>query len=144
MDIVQARLVAINPVSRPQIITLNTLRNTDFVLGRANFFDGEDTIISRRHARFNVLPGSGSIEHLMVSNLSHVNGLLVNFEPLPPFDSTTVYDGDEIVPPLVLCFRLEFGTGLTVVFFGGTWLDKSDRGGGVTYGSTTVSIPGNY
>ena len=109
MDIVQARLVAINPVSRPQTISLNALPNTDFVLGRADFFDGEDTIISRRHARFTVHPGAGSMERLMVSNLSHVNGLLVNLAPLLPFDSTTVYDGDEIVhflPTMFFSFSL--------------------------------------
>lgn len=101
MDIVDARLEAINPVSRPQTIPINVQPNNDSVLGRANFFDGEDTIISRRHARFSIVSssGAGQPEELKVLNLSHVNGLLVNFEPLQPFQNRTLYDGDEIVPP---------------------------------------------
>ena len=100
MDIVQARLVSIHPATRPHRIILSALPNTDTVLGRPDFFDGEDTIISRRHARFYILPGqAGSMERLMVSNLSLVNGLLVNFEPLQQFESTAVSDGDIIVLP---------------------------------------------
>jgi hypothetical protein len=100
MDILQIRLVAVNPASRPQVIPINALPDSDFVLGRASFSDGEDTIISRRHARFtiNTVPG-GQAEQLYVSNLSNVNGLLVNFEPLLPFDATLLCDRDEIVPP---------------------------------------------
>jgi len=99
MDILQIRLVAVNPASRPQVIPINALPDSDFVLGRASFSDGEDTIISRRHARFtiNPVPG-GQAEQLYVSNLSNVNGLLVNFEPLLPFDATLLCDRDEIVP----------------------------------------------
>jgi pSer/pThr/pTyr-binding forkhead associated (FHA) protein len=100
MDIVQARLVAINAVSRPQVISIDALPDSDFVLGRPNFFDGEDTIISRRHARFSINAPLNT-ERLTVSNLSNVNGLLVNFEPLLPFATTTIYDGDEIVHPFL-------------------------------------------
>jgi FHA domain len=107
MEIVHCLLEAINPVSRPQSIPINVLPNQDSVLGRANFFDGEDTIISRRHARFSILSGLSAGQQpdkLQVSNLSHVNGLLVNFEPLQPFQSCTLQNGDEIVPPIPFLF----------------------------------------
>lgn len=139
MDIVHARLEAINPVSRPQTIPLNVLPNNDSILGRSSFFDGEDTIISRRHARFSIVSPSGprQPEMLTVSNLSNVNGLLVNFEPLQPFQSRILYDGDEIVPPspflAVMCRVVSFVfarcclmfacAGIMVVFLWGAWVD---------------------
>src|SRR5271170_2192564 len=99
-QVMSARLVALSPFSRPQIMPIETREVGDeFVVGRTNFFTGEDTIISRRHAKFKITSHAGGPEVLCVENLSMINGLLVNFRPVQPYQQVTVYDGDEIVSP---------------------------------------------
>jgi FHA domain len=95
MDIVSCRLEAIKTISRPQILPLSVInaRNNACTIGRANFHFGQDTIISRQHARFHITP----TEHLHVCNLSSVNGILVNYFPVPYEQSALLNDGDEIV-----------------------------------------------
>jgi hypothetical protein len=95
MEIVSTRLEAINEISRPLTLTIATRPGEPSVLGRHHFFNGEDTIISRRHARFTI--STSGTEQLQVTNLSGINGILVNFEPLPLNLTATLYDGDEIV-----------------------------------------------
>jgi hypothetical protein len=121
-QVLSARLVALSPFSRPQIMPIQTREVGDeFVVGRTNFFTGEDTIISRRHAKFKLTAHPGGPEKIVVENLSMINGILVNFRPVPPYQAVTVYDGDEIVSPsyLVHCIN-------AIVFFGGTWIDRGD------------------
>jgi FHA domain len=117
-----ARLVALNPVTRPQIMPIETREPDDeFVVGRTNFFRGEDTIISRRHAKFKLVSHPGGYETIVVENLSMINGILLNFRPVPPYQPVTIYDGDEIVSP---CYLVHCING--IVFFGGTWIDTGD------------------
>ncbi len=119
MDILSVRLAAINPASRPQVLQITLRPNEDHVIGRSNFSAGEDTIISRRHARFSINTESGA-ERIVVTNLSLINGILVNFTPVPHFQSRTLFNGDEIVSHL-------FGfTLLMVVFFWSSWIDRED------------------
>ena len=100
--ILSAQLVALNPISRPQTLLIEARQaGDDFVVGRTHFFTGEDTIISRRHARFHITSQAGGPEMLVVENLSMINGMLVNFRPVQPYQAITVYNGDEIVWPIV-------------------------------------------
>jgi hypothetical protein len=95
MEIVSTRLEAINRISRPLSLTIETRPGEPSVIGRNNFFNGEDTIISRRHAKFTIFPSEP--EQLRVTNLSQINGILVNFNPLPLNLTATLHHGDEIV-----------------------------------------------
>lgn len=97
MDIISARLLAKSPSSTPRILSITARPNEDFIVGRNTFSSGDDTIISRRHARFSIIAGSNQHERLVVCNLSKINGLLVNFTPLPLDQELTLHDGDEIV-----------------------------------------------
>jgi len=100
--LLSTRLVALNPISRPQVLAIETRQLGDeFVVGRTNFFTGEDTIISRRHAKFKITAHAGGPEILVVENLSMINGMLVNFRPIQAYQAVTIYDGDEIVSPFV-------------------------------------------
>ena len=119
MDILATRLEAIHRTARPQTLIIPTQPGEDFIIGRSNFHTGEDTIISRRHARFNV--NSNGPEKLVVTNLSLINGILVNFTPLQPYQEETLYDGDEIVHSRV--------QQANIVFLGGTWANRTDPGG---------------
>jgi hypothetical protein len=103
MDIVSVRLAAINSTSRPQLLPIPARPNQDHTIGRSNFSTGDDAIISRRHARFAINTEVGP-ERLVVTNLSLINGILVNFTPVLPFQSQTLYDGDEIVRRPCLAF----------------------------------------
>ena len=116
MDIISARLEAINPTSQPQSLLIPTRPGEDFIIGRSHFSNGQDTIISRRHAKFNI--NNVGPERLVVTNLSLINGILVNFTPLQPFEDETLYDGDEIVLPSL--------DRTDVVFFRRTRLDGAD------------------
>lgn len=103
MEILSVRLIAINQTSRPQEFQIPSLPNQDYTLGRSNFSTGDDSIISRRHARFCITAESGP-EKLLVTNLSLINGVLVNFTPVVPFQWRILYDGDEIVRRSHLAF----------------------------------------
>ena len=96
MEILSVRLTAVNPTSRPQILHIPARPNQHHTIGRSNFSTGDDTIISRRHARFTI-NAETTPERLLVNNLSLINGVLVNFTPVLPFQWQTLYDGDEIV-----------------------------------------------
>jgi hypothetical protein len=127
--LLSARLVALNPISRPQVLPIEARQLGDeFVVGRTNFFTGEDTIISRRHAKFKITSHTGGPEMLVVENLSMINGMLVNFRPIQPYQAVTIYDADEIVRPSILFVEVN-GT----VFFRGTWIDRGDYSGRFTY-----------
>jgi FHA domain len=102
MEILSVRLQAINPNSRPQTLHIAARPNEHVTIGRSNFSTGEDTIISRRHALFNITVESG-LERLSVRNLSAINGMLVNFTPVHQFVWRTLFDGDEIVFRTPLC-----------------------------------------
>ena len=111
MEIVSAQLVAVDPLADPQTLSITAMPGEDSNIGRRHFSTGEDTTISRRHARFTILAGHGP-ERLLVTNLSLVNGMFVNFVPLQQHRAQTLYDGDEIV------FRCAFfWTLLILVFF---------------------------
>ena len=99
MEILSARLVAKSPTARPQTLLIPLQLNSEFIVGRAHFLNGDNTIISRRHARFRVV--AGARERLVVCNLSRINGMLVNFLPLPLDEDITLFDGDEIVLPII-------------------------------------------
>src|SRR5947207_8175102 len=119
MEITSVRLIAINPTSRPQVLQITVQPSLDHIIGRSNFSAGDDTIISRRHARFSINTDL-HVERLFVTNLSLINGVLVNFTPVQHFESRTLFDGDEIVSHL-----FEFPL-LMVVFFWSSWIDRED------------------
>jgi pSer/pThr/pTyr-binding forkhead associated (FHA) protein len=96
MSITTIRLHALLPESRPQVIDINLRPGQERVLGRNDFSTGEDTVISRRHALFTLTAGPGG-DVLGVQNLSLINGVLVNFVPVPPYGRQRLQDGDEIV-----------------------------------------------
>jgi FHA domain len=117
MEIVHIHLEAINPSSKPQIIPIPITADSDHIIGRSTFYTGEDTIISRRHASFTILQRQGH-DILIVRNLSMINGILVNSEPVHPLAERIIRHGDEIVcPPLLFV-----GVTYFVVFFRGTWV----------------------
>jgi hypothetical protein len=97
MEIVSARLEAVNSSARPQILSITTRPGDPCIIGRHDFFTGADSIISRRHAKFQI--STTGVEQLQVINLSKINGILVNLVPLPLNQCTTLYDADEIVRP---------------------------------------------
>src|SRR5204863_6725359 len=68
MEIVAASLMAVNRESRPQIIPIIVQPNRTFTIGRSSFTSRDDTIISRRHARFNIVTQRGPAEGLFVTN----------------------------------------------------------------------------
>ena len=111
MEIVSTRLEAINRISRPLSLTIATRPGEPSVLGRYDFFNEEDTIISRRHAKFTI--STSEPEQLQVTNLSQINGILINFNPLPLNLTATLLHGDEIV--LTSLYYAD------VVFFGSSW-----------------------
>jgi hypothetical protein len=94
MDIVSSHLEAVNASSQPQILQIQAREGAE--IGRPNFFNGNDTSISRRHAKF-MITRPVNDETLRVTNLSEVNGILVNFTPLPYRESIALITGDEIV-----------------------------------------------
>jgi pSer/pThr/pTyr-binding forkhead associated (FHA) protein len=96
MSITSIHLHALLPESRPQVIDISLRPGDERVLGRNDFSTGEDTVISRRHALFTIAPAPGG-DVLGVQNLSLINGVLVNFVPVPPYGRERLRDGDEIV-----------------------------------------------
>jgi hypothetical protein len=101
MDILSSRLEAINPtLTTPATLLITAREGTECIVGRPNFFDGNDTSISRQHARFQVSRQNLS-EQLLLTNLSQVNGILANFVPVPHSHTITLTTGDEIVTPLL-------------------------------------------
>jgi pSer/pThr/pTyr-binding forkhead associated (FHA) protein len=102
MSITSIHLHALLPESRPQVIDINLKPGEERVLGRNDFSTGEDTVISRRHALFAIDAGAGG-DVLGVQNLSLINGVLVNFVPVPPYGRQRLEDGDEIVSPPFKC-----------------------------------------
>lgn len=103
MDILSVRLAAINPTSRPQLLPIPARPNQAHTIGRNSFSTGDDAIISRQHAQFTINTELG-LERLVVTNLSLINGILVNFTPLLAFQWRILHDGDEIVRRTLLAF----------------------------------------
>jgi len=95
MEITSVRLLAKSPLANPRVLIIPARFNEEFLLGRANFLTADNGIISRRHARFNIV--GVERERLVVCNLSAINGLLVNFRPVALDQDVTLYNGDEIV-----------------------------------------------
>ena len=103
MEITSVRLHALGPDARPQVIDIKATLGQTKIIGRQDFNSGDDTVISRRHALFSVVTGTevGRGEQvLVVQNLSLINGILVNFTPVPTYGSQALVDGDEIVSTL--------------------------------------------
>ena len=97
MEIVRAYLQAVNPSSRPQILNIPARLSEHHVIGRSHFLTEDNGIISRRHAQFNMTLDENGREVLSVTNLSTINGMLINLSPLFSGTSIPLSHGDEIV-----------------------------------------------